>query len=215
MSYTDPAVAYQRVLIEKGQEGTFQQIGNFKVIGSQFLFGEQLLGSAFIGNQMSSKIKLGYNLFNQTAELYMSDNSLKIIKNTAELDSFVILAGQSDYIYQDLKFHSSKLYPSSLKDCFLQQIYKGSKYSLFKSYTATLDYVSTNYIQSELRQFTVDYLYYYYDHQKKSFKKIKLSKRKLSEEFNSFKVPDNLVEDAAYDLQPETAAQLIFQFINQ
>ena len=214
MSYTDPAVAYQRVMIEKGQEGSYQQVGNFKVIGTQFLFGDQLTGAAYVGNQMSSNIKLGYNMFNQTVELYMNENNLKIVKSPAELDSFVILSGQSDFIKNNLSFHSSKNYPSSLKDCFLQILYKGEKYSLFKSYNAILDYVSTNYIQSELRQFTTEFLYYYYDHQKKSFKKLKLSKRKLNEEFSSKNIPDNLVEDAAFDIQPEIAAQIFFQFIN-
>jgi hypothetical protein len=214
LSYTDPAIAYQRVLLEKGSEGTYQQIGNFKVIGTQFLFGDKLISTAYAGNQKSSNIKLGYNTFNQTVELYMSDNSFKIIKTASEIDSFTILNGNSEYIKEDLSFQSSKFLKSKLKDCFLQVIFAGPKFSLFKSYNSTLDYVSTNYIQSELRQFTVDFTYYYYDSALGQLKKIKLNRDKLLSEFKSVNNADNIVSEEAFSINPEKAAINIFKIAN-
>ncbi len=215
LSYVDPAIAYQRIMVEKGQEGTYQQLGNFKVIGTSFLFGEQLGGNAYAGNEKSSNIKLGYNMYNQTVELYINGSNLKIIKTPSEIDSFLISQHSSDFVKEDMHFVSSKSISNiKIKDCFLQVLYKGKNNSLYKFYTATLDYVSTNYIQSELRQFGTAFTYYLFDEKKGELKKIKLTRKKLMEEFSSITGIETAVSDEEFDKQPEQTSVKILSFIN-
>ena len=102
-----------------------------------------------------------------------------------------------------------------MQDCFLLLVQNGDRFKLLKSYKATLDYVSTNYIQSELRQFTLEYTYYYYDAQTKELKKIKLSKKKITDEFKPIMDVSSYLEDDLFNSYPEKAMQLIFAELNK
>ena len=215
LSYTDPAAGYLKVMLEKGDEGSYQLIGNFKVIGTSYLFGERNNGSAYAGADKSENIKIGYNTYNQKVDISLDGVNNNFSKSPAELDSFVINKSGSQYIKDDLLFYSSKIVKPDFKDCFLQVIYHGNKYSLYKAYTSTLDYVSTNYIQSELRQFTLEFTYYYYDVQTKELKKIKLSKKKISDEFKSIMDVSSYLEDDLFNSNPEKAMRLIFTELNK
>ena len=215
LSYTDPGAGYMKIMLEKGDEGSYQLVGNFKVIGTSFLFGEKNNGNAYAGNDKSENIKLSYNTYNQKVDIYVNDQSSKFTKLPSEIDSFTINKSGSQYIKEDLLFFSSKIVQPSFKDCFLQVIYHGDRFSLYKAYNSTLDYVSTNYIQSELRQFTLEYLYYYYDAQTKELKKIKLSRKKVIDEFKSTMDVSSYLNDDTFNSQPEKAMQIIFEALNK
>jgi len=214
LSYTDPAAGYLKLMLEKGDEGSYQRVGNFKVIGTSYLFGEKNNGSAFAGNDKSENIKLGYNTYNQKIDVSLDGANTNFSKTPSELDSFIINKSGSQFIKEDLLFYSSKIVQPSFKDCFLQVIYHGERFSLYKSYTSTLNYVSTNYIQSELRQFTLEYVYYYYDSQTKELKKIKLSRRKVIDEFKSTMDVTLYLNDELFNTQPEKAMQIMFEALN-
>ena len=204
-----------KIMLEKGDEGSYQLVGNFRVIGTSFLFGEKNNGNAYAGNDKSENIKLSYNTYNQKVDIYVDGQSSSFSKSPSEIDSFTINKSGSQYIKEDLLFFSSKVVQPSMKDCFLQVIYHGDRFSLYKAYNSTLDYVSTNYIQSELRQFTLEYVYYYFDAQTKEFKKIKLSKKKIADEFNNIMDVSSYLNDDLFNSQPEKAMQIMFEALNR
>ncbi len=215
LSYTDPAAGYLKIMLEKGSQGTYQQIGNFKVIGTCYLFGERLNGSAYSDKEKSENVGLSYNMYKQQVDIYPNQSNFAIVKPAEEVDSFVVFKSASQYIKEDLCFYSSKLLDDQLPDCFLLLVQNGPRYKLYKSYKATLDYVSTNYIQSELRQFSIDYTYYYYDAKNKALKKIKLSKKKIVDEFASLMDVSEILDHQSISTNPEQALKAIIEQLNK
>jgi len=213
LSYLDPASAFLRIYLEKGSEGTYQQIGNFKVIGTSYLFGEKLKGGIYTKTEKSEHVELGYNTYNQSLDVKLNGVQ-SITKKAAEVDSFVIYANNSEFIKNDLLFYSSALVSPKAKDGFYQVISTGSKYNLYKGYTAALDIVSTNYIQSDLRQFTLEYNFYYTDNSTKDFKKLKLSKKKIVDEMKSKMDVSIFLDEEELDKNPEIALKIVFNALN-
>ena len=213
LSYLDPASAFLKIFLEKGSEGTYQQIGNFKVIGTSYLFGEQLKGGIFTKTEKSENVKLGYNTYNQSVDVNFNGVQ-SITKKAAEVDSFFIYANNSEFIKNDLLFYSSALVSPKAKDGFYQVISTGNKYNLYKGYTAALDIVSTNYIQSDLRQFTLEYNFYYTDNSTKEFKKLKLSKKKIVDELKSKMDVSIFLDEEELDKNPGIALKKVFNALN-
>ena len=213
LSYLDPASAFLKIFLEKGSEGTYQQIGNFKVIGTSYLFGEQLKGGIFTKTEKSENVKLGYNTYNQSVDVNFNGVQ-SITKKAAEVDSFFIYANNSEFIKNDLLFYSSALVSPKAKDGFYQVISTGSKYNLYKGYTAALDIVSTNYIQSDLRQFTLEYNFYYTDNITKDFKKLKLSKKKIVDDLKKIMDVSIFLDEEELDKNPENALKKVFNALN-
>ena len=213
LSYLDPASAFLRIYLEKGSEGTYQQIGNFKVIGTSYLFGEKLKGGIYTKTEKSEHVELGYNTYNQSLDVKLNGVQ-SITKKAAEVDSFIIYANNSEFIKNDLLFYSSALVSPKAKDGFYQVISTGSKYNLYKGYTAALDIVSTNYIQSDLRQFTLEYNFYYTDNSTIDFKKLKLSKKKIVDEMKSKMDVSIFLDEEELDKNPEIALKKVFNALN-
>ena len=213
LSYLDPASAFLKIFLEKGSEGTYQQIGNFKVIGTSYLFGEQLKGGIFTKTEKSENVKLGYNTYNQSVDVNFNGVQ-SITKKAAEVDSFFIYANNSEFIKNDLMFYSSALVSPKAKDGFYQVISTGNKYNLYKGYTAALDIVSTNYIQSDLRQFTLEYNFYYTDNSTKDFKKLKLSKKKIVDDLKKIMDVSIFLDEEELDKNPGVALKKVFNALN-
>jgi hypothetical protein len=74
--------------------------------------------------------------------------------------------------------------------------------------------VSTNYIQSDLRQFTLEYNFYYTDNSTKDFKKLKLSKKKIVDEMKSKIDVSIFLDEEELDKNPEIALKKVFNALN-
>lgn len=212
-SYTDPGAAFLKMFLEKGTEGTYQQIGNFKVIGTSYLFGEKLKGGIFTKNEKSEHVELGYNTYNQSVDVNLNGVQ-SITKKASEVDSFVIYSNNSEFIKNDLLFYSSSLVSPKAKDGFYQLISTGNKFNLYKGYTSALDIVSTNYIQSDLRQFTLEFNFYFTNNATKELKKIKLSKKKIVEDFNKIMDVSIFFDEEELNKNPELALKKVFNALN-
>lgn len=212
-SYTDPAAGYLRVMLEKGSEGTYQQIGTFKVKGTSYLFGEKLKGGIYTKTEKSEHVELGYNTYSQTVDVNLNGVQ-SIVKKASEVDSFIIYNNNSTFLKKDLLFYSSNLITPKAKDGFYQVISTGPKFNLYKGYTSTLDIVSTNYIQSDLRQFSLDYNFYYTNNSTKELKKIKLSKKKIIDEFKNVMDVSIFLDEDELEKNPEVALIKVFNTLN-
>ena len=159
-AFVDPAQAFNKMQLEKKEGSSYERIGPYKVKGTPYLYGGGQVASVFAkGFSIKDVIKVNYNTYNQQLELVFNKETAAEIKNNAEVDSFLIKVSMTDY-KADLKFFSVKLF-SSKDNFFLQEVYKGTKYSLFKRYKSDLGYVSTNYVQSDLREYDLIFDYYY------------------------------------------------------
>lgn len=210
----DLALNHNRLLREKTADGVYKQVGNFKVVGTPYLFGEKNKGDLFSTEAKALNIFLSYNTYNQEIEFYSSSNpNNALMKIPGEVDSFVIKPNLEIGILAPLKFVYGSVIGSSDKGYF-QEVYAGSKYSIYKKYKSDLGYVSSNYIQSELRQFDLLFDYYYSDNEKKSVKKIKPNGSNVIKEFKGVKDLSVVVNFDDFSSQPDAAFKKVFEYLN-
>ncbi len=147
----DLALNHNRLLREKSAEGVYKQIGNFKVQGTPYLFGEKNKGHVYSPAEKAQNIFLSYNTYNQELEFYSTSNPDKpLIKTPGELDSFILLPNQELGIVTPLKFvYGDQI--GSKENAYFLEVYAGPKFSVYKRYRSELGFVSTNYIQPDLR----------------------------------------------------------------
>jgi hypothetical protein len=213
--YMDNALNYSRLIITKTADGVYKQIGVFKVIGTSYLFGEKNKGDMFSSEAKAYNIFLSYNTYNQELEFYSSGNPDKpLIKEPGTIDSFIIHENVGLGIMHPLKFVYGKHLGSSEKSYFLE-LYTGPKYSVYKRYRSDLGYVSTNYIQSELRQFDLLYDYFYADIAKGSLKKLKTNSFNIIKELKSIKDISPVFTDEDFTRDQEEALRKAFEYLNK
>ena len=173
IGWVDPALNHNRLLREQTGEGAYKLIGPYKVIGTSYLFGDRNKGDMYSSEAAAVNIQLAYNTYNQELEFYSGENITKpLVKVPGEVDSFVFLTNKAVGLTQDLHFIYGKHLGSNEKAYFLE-VAIGSKMGIYKSYKADVGYVSSNYVQSELRQFDLLYDYFLYNVTTRSLKKIK------------------------------------------
>jgi len=212
--WTDPALNHNKLIQQQnGGDGTYKLIGTYKVIGTQFLFGEHHKGDMFAKEAKAYNIYLSYNTYNQ--EFYSTSNPDKsLVREPGTLDSFTIQENINLGIVKPLRF----IYGSHLGDkekYYYQEIYKGEKYSLYKRYKSGLDYVSNNLAQPELRQFDLQYEYYYFNISTNSLKKIKPNATAVIREFRQVKDLSAEINQDMFAINPEDAFRKAFESLNR
>lgn len=214
LSYGDPAAAYQRILLETNDRSSYQQIGTYKVIGSAFLFGAKLKGDVYTSKEKAENITLSYNIYKQQVEAYQANQDKPIILTVKEVDSFLLSASASKGFKEDLLFINTKLLDSSVKKFFVQLVARGKRFVLFKAYKSDLGYVSTNYVQSELRQFDLNFEYYFIDATKPGLKKLKVTPNNLNKLFNEIADISTFTGSDDFKTDTEFALKNIFAALN-
>ena len=213
--WTDPALNHNKLIQQQTSDGAYKLIGPYKVVGTQFLFGEHHKGDMFSTEAKAYNIFISYNTYNQEVEFYSTSNPDKpLVKETGEVDSFTIQQNIELGIANNLKF----IYGTHLgtdDKYFYQEVYAGNRFSLYKKYKSELGYVSTNYVQSELRQFDLAYEYYYTDTEKKGIKKLKANASTVIKEFKDIKDLSGALSNEAFDLNKEEALWKAFEYLNK
>lgn len=212
-SYFDAAQAYNRLVIEKNN-GTYMRINNYKVVGTPYLFGEKNNGDLYAKGENAKNILISYNTFNNEVAFYPivnSNNSL--IKDAEQVDSFVLKPNGSSGLVENAKFISSEALGANDKSFYLL-MHEGQNFNLYKKYKSTLGIVSTNYVQSELRQFDLSYEYYYMDNNSKKLKKLKPSNGSLLKEFKEVKDISSILNENNITANPDIVLKAIFASLN-
>ncbi|MBK6937747.1 MAG: hypothetical protein IPH18_13310 [Chitinophagaceae bacterium] len=201
--WTDPALQHNKLLQEQTGDGMYKLIGPYKVIGSSFLFGEPLKGDMFSPGTKAYNIKLSYNTYNQEVGFLSVQNSgTPLVKEPGDLDSFII---QRDTAL-DIQFPMKFIYGSLLgvKDkAYYLELFKGDKFNLYKKYSSELGINTSNILQSELRQFDLNYEYYYAETGVKGLKKIKANANGFIKEFKRIKDLTGLIGENNFAVNPE------------
>jgi len=203
--------------MEKTGEGVYKLVGAYKVVGTSYLFGEKTKGNIFTPDVKAYNIYLSYNTYNQEVEFYSSSNPDKpLIKEPGTVDSFFINPNAEMGIQQPIKFVYGANLGSSDK-AFFKEIYSGKRFSVYKQYHSDLGYVSSNYVQSELRQFDLIYDYYYTESEKKEkgARKLKANVSNIIKEFKEVKDISGALTNAAFTFDQEEALRTAFIYLNQ
>lgn len=214
VGWVDPAMSHNRLIREQTGDGVYKLVGTFKVIGTSYLFGERNKGNLFSAEAKAYNISISYNTYNQEVEFYSAANADKpLIKEPGTVDSFIMNENISLGIMKPLKFVYGTTIGSSDKYYF-QELFAGGKYNLYKRYKSDLGYVSTNYIQSELRQFDLLFDYYYSDNEGKKIKKLKSNVSNIIKEFKSKKDISSVLTSDAFAVNQDEALRKAFEYLN-
>lgn len=212
--YMDNALNYNRLIRERTGDGVYKVIGNFRVVGTSYLFGERNKGNLFSTEAKAYNIYLSYNTYNQEVEFYSSANPDKpLVKEPGTVDSFVINDNIEVGIIKPIKFVYATHIGATDK-FYYQEIVSGGRFSLYKRYKSELGYVSTNYVQSELRQFDMTYDYYYSDNTSKGIKKLKANPGFVTKEFKSIKDVSGIATSDSFSMNPEETLIKVFNILN-
>jgi len=210
--WTDPALNHNKLLIN---DGVYQQVGTYKVKGSQYLFGQRHQGDVFSPAEKAWNIFISYNTYNQDLEFYSTSNPDKpLTKEPGTLDSFIIHADVDAGIMTAMKFVYGSVLGTKEKN-YYQELYKSRRFSLYKRYKSDLGYISTNYADADLRQFDLEYEYYYTDSQGKGVKKIKANSVSINKEFKDIKDLSGDVTNEDFLDNPEAAMRKAFGYLNK
>jgi hypothetical protein len=212
--WTDPALNHNRLLQQKIGDGVYKLIGTYKVIGNCYLFGEYNKGDIFTPEAKAWNISISYNTYNQEVEFYSTSNPDKpLMKEPGEVDSFSIHQNLESDITSQLIFIYGPLIGAKDK-VYFQELCTGKRFNLYKKYKSELGYVSSNYIQSELRQFDLQVEYYYTDSEGKGVKKIKPNAASVIKEFKEVKDLSAVVTVDDFTINPEAAFKKAFDHLN-
>lgn len=207
----DPAQVFNLLQIQRN-ENKYYRIGNFKVTGTPYLFGEEQTGNLYTVGGSMKRVNVRYNIYSQEVETTTENSEGKILSiNIADIDSFFLVANANHS--NDLKFINKKFFQTKDRG-FLLEVFVGSLYTLYKVYKGTLEILTTNYAESEAREFAVNYNFYYTQLGSKEIILLKNSESFLKKEF-SFKqdIGSFLSDNRA--LPEEKKLVLLFQAINK
>ena len=212
-AFFDAAQSYNRLLLEKGN-GTYLRISNYKVIGTPYLFGGKNIGDLYGKGEFAENMQLSYDTYNNEVEFYSRGNSGEpLVKTVENIDSFILKPDAINSISKDLKFISSELLGAPDKG-FYQLMYEGV-FQLYKKYKSTLEIVTTNIVESDLRQFELGYDYYYVNKSTGAIKKIRYSYNGLKKEFAPIKDISSLINNNKLSGNRDIVINTIFAFINR
>ena len=107
VSYSDPGQAFLKLNLNNYQNSMIR-IGNYKVTGTQYLFGNNVKGNFSFGLDKYSDVNLSYNTYNQTVELPNETGNGFLIKSALEVDSFTMNKSTNGVIPENFNFISSK-----------------------------------------------------------------------------------------------------------
>ncbi|MEO7922511.1 MAG: hypothetical protein ABIR30_02450 [Chitinophagaceae bacterium] len=210
--WTDPALNHNRLLV---QDGVYQQVGTYKVKGSQYLFGQKHKGDVFSPVEKAWNIFISYNTYNQELEFYSTSNPDKpLVKEPGTLDSFIIHADIPAGIPANLKFVYGSVLGAKEK-FYYQEIFAASRFSVYKRYKSDLGYISSNYAEADLRQFDLEYEYYYTDAKTKGVKKIKANAAAVIKQFEDIKDLSVAMNNEAFTANQEDAMRRAFEYLNK
>jgi hypothetical protein len=208
----DAAVGYSAWALANN-ENSFKRVGGYKVKGTPYLFGGAYKGDVYAKKQVGTQVTIGYDTYQQQLEVYLGSKD-PIVKGFTEVDSFVLRRDSSTLFKEDMFFVNANLLDST-KKFFAMRVYEGTRFSLYKAYYSVLGVVSENYVQTELRQFDLNYDFYYRDNQKPGLVKIKLSPKFLRNEFKEWLNVSSILDLESLNRNPQTELLKIFTSLNK
>ena len=213
-AFTDPAKAFNKLMLDKnGEGGNFERIGMYKVKGTSLYFGGGLKGIVFTKERGYPDYLISYNTYSQNVNIYDNSNNPIATRKYNDIDSFIVKVASGDF-NADVTFISSEILQST-DNCFFQKLSTGNTYSLYKKYHCDLGIVTDNQFQNDLRQFDLLTDYYYTIAGTPGIKKIKFTKAGIIKEFQNIKDVRKIVEEGSMFFNPEAVLINVFAEINK
>lgn len=196
--------------IAQNWAGEYLRIGQYKVKGSPFLYGESFTGTVTYQGGAKSDTKVLYDLYNQKAGAEYKNG---ILESDKEVEGFSISL-PAKYGGGSLVFKNAGLYgPSSVKG-YLNVLEDGSKFSFFKMFQIKLVPDPSNMMDKELRLFEQYNEYYVYSKATKDLKKIKLREKDIKKELGDEEFVKDFITKNSLNVSQEVDMIKLIQGIN-
>ncbi len=205
----NPLGTFNRYIAENWT-GEYLRIGQYKVKGTPYLFGESFDGKlVFEGGAVTSRDKVLYNLYTQKAG---PDIRGEILETTKQLDEFSMNLTEK-FGGQTLLFKHSRLFNESTLNVYFNVISEGSKATFLKIYRIRLIPDPTNMYDKESRLFEQYFDYYLFT--PGNLSKVKLRKKDFSKALQSIPGAADKIEDSKIDFFSEKEIAVLIAEINQ
>jgi hypothetical protein len=183
------------------------------VQGTPYLFGGRISGIIYMPGKTPAEVFTGYDTYNLVLE-YTNTQNGKYLTPDGVADSFIIKSKPEVELNSDLTFINGNLIKGPEKG-YYQVVYAGPRYVLYKYYKSVLGVISTNYIDANLRQFDLNYDYYYRDITLDKVKKVKPNNGFVKKEFKAVPAAATAATDDDFAYSPEAALVKVFTVLNQ
>lgn len=158
--------------------GQYQRVGQYKVKGSPYLFGESMSGKIkYQGGDFVKTDKILYDLNDQKVGPEVNG---QIFKADQTIEAFVIQF-PGKYSNEEALFKSAATYGAKKGPAYFNVLSEGSAVHLLKAYRIKVVADPSNMMDKEARIFEQFVEYYIYDVQAKSISKVKMNKKDVAD----------------------------------
>ena len=154
ISFTDPAMAYNKLLLDSKDQSGYTRISNYKVIGTKYLYGGGQKATIYVKGERPVDATTNYDTYEQKLDFLLSENAPSLTNFAKNIDSFTLKV-KTTFLSGTLKFYNASVFGGD-NNFFVQQVTNGGRFVLYKKYHSELAVVSTNYVDADLRQFDLN-----------------------------------------------------------
>lgn len=196
--------------IAQNWAGEYIRIGQYKVKGTPYLFGESFPGTLTFKGGVKSDTKILYDLYNQKAGADVKNN---ILESDKVLEEFSISL-PAKFGGNTLLFKSTELFGNSSLKNYFNVLEDGSKVSLLKIFKIKLVSDPSNMMDKELKIFEQYYEYFLYNKTSKELSKIKLKEKDIAKKLDDEDFVKNFITKSDLDVSKEIDAIKLIQGYN-
>lgn len=196
--------------IAQNWSGEYLRIGQYKVRGTPFLFGESFQGTIKYQGGVKSDTKILYDLYNQKAGAEFKNG---ILQSDKEVEEFSISLPDK-YGGNVLFFRNSQLYGKNAVNGYLNVLEDGAKFSFLKVFQIKLVPDPSNMMDKEIKLFEQYSEYYIYNKATKELRKIKLREKNIKKELGDEQFVKEYIAQNGLDISKEIDMIKLIQGFN-
>jgi hypothetical protein len=205
----DPVGQFNRHVIENWKDD-YYRIGQYKVRGTPYLFGESFPGTLTFKGGAKSNANILYDLYNQKAG---ADVKNSILESDLAVDEFTIIL-PAKFGGTTLLFKNTDAYGNASLKNYFNVLEDGAKVSLLKIFKIKLLSDPSNMMDKDLKIFEQYYEYYIFNKNTKELNKIKLKQKDISKQLGDDPFVKNFLATGDFDLTKEVDAIRLIQAYN-
>lgn len=196
---------YNKLLMQNWS-GKYFQIGNYKVKGSPYLYGESVPGELILEDDTESKhSNMYYDLYNQEVGVNVDNTFVKLDKDISEFR----FAVPKKYGSGQLVFRKVSQYNEpKLKGYFNVLADNKGKYAFLRYFSVALMSDASDMMNKDLKVFQQNYDYYIYNYKDHSIKKVRLRNKDI---VRAIEEAQTLPDLKSYDLTTTEGVSKLIQ----
>ena len=193
----------------------YYQIEGLRVKGDPYYRPEFVLGDMYSATETAKNVYIRFDVYYQNIEFISTANKDQImVKEAGDLDSFLIYKKEDKVIKEDIRMVYAPIIGAPGK-YYYGCLYKGSKYSVYKRFTAELVTPIDRTGRPDDRVFERQTEYWYETESTKEFKKLTGTVAGVKKEFKDIKDVSEVVKAGNMFKNADAAMAKVFAYLNE